>query len=135
MVDCSSLIRWLYAERGIWLPRRSIQQRELGDLIDITDIRAGDVVFTSGRIDYYHYNRRDGVGHVGIYVGNNMVIHAANSKSGIIETPLEKFTNSRNYRGTKRYVEKDAEVITLQTPPHRTVEFDDDIRWIILQAL
>ncbi len=26
IVNCSSFIKWLYAQRGIWLPRLSIQQ-------------------------------------------------------------------------------------------------------------
>src|SRR3989338_3495913 len=51
--DCSSLIKWLYAQKGIWLPRRSIQQREMGEIVSLEDIIAGDLVFTSGRIDYY----------------------------------------------------------------------------------
>src|SRR3989338_8780587 len=37
VVDCSSFIKWLYAQRGIWLPRRSIQQRELGEAVNLDE--------------------------------------------------------------------------------------------------
>ena len=64
--DCSSFIKWLYSQRGIWLPRRSIQQRELGESFEFDQIIAGDAVFVSGWIDYYLDDPADGVGHVGI---------------------------------------------------------------------
>ncbi|KKQ94039.1 MAG: hypothetical protein UT20_C0041G0007, partial [Candidatus Levybacteria bacterium GW2011_GWA1_39_11] len=77
VVDCSSFIKWLYAQRGIWLPRRSIQQRELGEVVNLDELVAGDVVFISGRIDYYHDDPANGVGHVGIATGYGTVVHAA----------------------------------------------------------
>jgi len=79
--DCSSFIKWLYAQRGVWLPRRSIQQRELGETIGPSELIAGDVVFTSGYINYYINDPTDGVGHVGVYTGDRTIIHAANKKN------------------------------------------------------
>jgi hypothetical protein len=61
VVDCSSFIKWLYGERGIWLPRRTIQQRNLGEAVDLDHLCAGDVVFTSGRINYYETDPLNGV--------------------------------------------------------------------------
>lgn len=133
--DCSSFIKWLYGQRGIWLPRRSIQQRELGEAIEPGDIVAGDIIFTSGWIDYYLNDPSDGVGHVGIATDDGTVIHAANRKAGIVETSVEHFIVKEKFRGIRRYIPKDADVITLLTPPHREVETSDDIRWIILQSL
>src|SRR3989344_2046019 len=48
VVDCSSLLKWLYGRRGIWLPRRSIQQYELGEAAELDGLIAGDIVFISG---------------------------------------------------------------------------------------
>ena len=134
VVDCSSFLKWLYGMRGIWLPRRSIQQRELGQSIELSQITSGDVVFVSGWIDYYLDNPSNGVGHVGLATGNKTVIHAANSKVGVIETPLDLFISKNKFRGVKRYVPKDMDVLTFETPPSREVETADDIRWIILQS-
>lgn len=85
--DCSTFTKWLYGQRGIWLPRRSIQQRELGDTVSLRELKAGDLVFKSGLIDYFLDDPSDGVGHVGIATDEKTIIHAANSKTGIIEVP------------------------------------------------
>ncbi|MDP2598232.1 MAG: NlpC/P60 family protein, partial [Candidatus Liptonbacteria bacterium] len=122
IVDCSSFIKWLYGKRGIWLPRRSIQQRELGQVVAPDDIIAGDVVFISGRIDYHLDDPADGVGHVGIATGDKTVIHAANKKSGVIETPLGEFIERVKFRGARRYVAKDRVVSTFELPDGREIE-------------
>ena len=135
IVDCSSFIKWLYAQRGIWLPRRSIQQREIGENIPLEQIDGGDVVFVSGHIDYYYTDPEDGVGHVGIATNAGSVIHAANRKSDVVETPLSSFIGKTKFRGVRRYIPKNIDVLTLETPKNREVEIADDIRWIILQSL
>jgi len=135
IVDCSSLIKWLYGQRGIWLPRRSIQQRTLGEDVQLDGLIAGDVIFVSGWIDYYDCNLSDGVGHVGIATGDGTVVHAANKKVGVVESPLVKFSKNDKFRGIRRYIPKGVEIVTLETPKEREVEIADDIRWIILQTL
>ena len=135
VVDCSSFIRWIYAQRGIWLPRRSIQQRELGEAVNLDKLVAGDVVFVSGWIDYYHDDPTNGVGHVGIATGDGTVVHAADRKANVVETLLDKFVGKTKFRGAKRYIPQGVEVLTFETPVDREVEIADDIRWIILQSL
>lgn len=132
--NCSSFVKWLYGERGIWLPRRSIQQRELGERVELTQLVAGDVIFVSGRIDYYSDDPADGVGHVGLVTGEGTVIHAANRKVGVVESPLNDFIRS-GFRGARRYIPQGMEVLTLEVPAGREVEIADDIRWIVLQSL
>ncbi|OGZ43037.1 MAG: hypothetical protein A2719_01585 [Candidatus Ryanbacteria bacterium RIFCSPHIGHO2_01_FULL_45_22] len=135
IVDCSSLIKWIYAQMGIWLPRRSIQQRELGEAVGLDELVAGDIVFVSGRIDYYHDDSANGVGHVGIATGDGTVVHAADRKANVVETPLDKFVGKTKFRGARRYLPKGIEVLTFKTPTEREVEIADDIRWIVLQSL
>lgn len=133
VVDCSSLTKWLYGQRGIWLPRRSIQQRDMGEVVHPGDIEAGDLIFVSGAINYYDTDPADGVGHVGIATGKGSVIHAADSKAGVIESPFSKFAAGTKFRGARRYIPRDKSIITLQFPQHRDVECSSDVRWIILQ--
>jgi len=135
VVDCSSFIKYLYGQRGIWLPRRSIQQRELGVSIPFEEVSKDDVVFVSGWIDYYHNDPSDGIGHVGIATGKGTVIHAADRKAHVVESSLESFVGKKKFRGIRRYVPKDQIVLTLETPLNREVEIDDDMRWIVLQSL
>src|SRR3989338_2904939 len=47
VVDCSSFMKWLYGERGIWLPRLSIEQRAFGEAVNFIDIIAHDLFFFS----------------------------------------------------------------------------------------
>lgn len=135
IVDCSSFTKWIYSNRGIWLPRRSIQQREYGEVVTIENIASGDLVFVSGWIDYFNDDPKNGVGHVGIATNDGNIIHAANKKVGVIETSIDKFIGKNKFRGASRYIPKNVEVLTFITPPNREVEIADDIRWIILQTL
>lgn len=135
LVDCSSLMKYLYAQLGILIPRRSIQQRELGEVVAVDELVAGDLVFVSGCINYYYDDPSDGVGHVGIVTENKTIIHALNGKKNVVETSLEKFIKMYGFRGARRYIPKGVEVLTFKIPPNRDVETDDDLRWIILQSV
>lgn len=136
IVDCSSFVKWLYGMRGIWLPRRSIQQRDFGWRVDFKDMIAGDLIFVSGRIDHYHDNPADGVGHVGVATDNGTIIHAADSKLNVVEVMPDEFIEKGRFRGVRRYVpNKNSDLVTLEAPPEREVETADDIKWIIRQSL
>ena len=135
VVDCSSFMKWLYAQRGIWLPRRSIQQRAMGQTIELNGISPGDLVFVSGRIDYFVDDPSAGVGHVGLATETQTVIHAANKRAGVVETPLDRFISEFEFRGARRLIPKKRHVMTLEIPKQRCVETSDDIKWIILQSL
>lgn len=135
LLDCSSFMKYLYAQYGIWLPRRSIQQRELGTSVAVENLIAGDLVFVSGHINYFINDELDGVGHVGIVTDSNTVIHAANKESGIIETSIKNFIGENKFRGAKRYIPNDSCITTLVIPSDRDVETSDDLKWIILQSI
>jgi cell wall-associated NlpC family hydrolase len=76
-VDCSGLVQQVYRQLGIKLPRTTYEQAKAGKVVSVNDIRPGDLVFYGG--DYHH---------VGIYVGNGGVVHAANSRMGVITSNL-----------------------------------------------
>ncbi len=135
-VDCTSFTKWVYGQCGIWLPRYSVQQRRCGELVNLSDISAGDIVFAIGRFNYYDINPSEGVGHAGLATGNGTVIHAANSRVGVIESTLANFLRSSdNFRGAARLIPKNHEVWCLEVPPEVWVETSDDIRWLILQRI
>lgn len=72
--DCSGFVKGVYAAFGINLPRTSSEQRSVGYAVSLSEIQPGDIVCYSG--------------HVGIYAGNNTLIHASNEKTGITLTSL-----------------------------------------------
>ncbi len=92
--DCSGLVQYVYKNAlGKDLPRVSYEQCKVGQAVSREDLQVGDLVF----FDTMNKGR---VSHVGIYIGNNEFIHAANSKKGVIKSTLtgyydKKFVNAR----------------------------------------
>ena len=84
-VDCSGLVRWSYLMNGILLPRNASQMIHCGDEVHITlpqdgnapgieDLRRGDLVFFGTPATDEKPQR---VTHVGIYIGNDHIIHSS----------------------------------------------------------
>ena len=65
--DCSGYVRYVFANAGIYLPRTADAQYEVGTPVTSDELIPGDLVFFS--------TYEPGASHVGIYVGNNMMIH------------------------------------------------------------
>ena len=69
--DCSGFVQSVYKNFGISLPRTSGEQGASGSAVDgVKNAKPGDLVWYSG--------------HIGIYIGNEQIVHASNSKVGII---------------------------------------------------
>ncbi len=130
--DCSSLIKWLYGHKGIWLPRNLLLWLELGQDIPVQNLEYGDIVFTSGPINYPVKNISGGIGHVGMVTNRQTVIHTTN-RTGVIEIPLDLFIRKKTFRTARRIFSN--ETITLAIPKEKEVETSDDIAWILYQAL
>ncbi|MFE4749111.1 NlpC/P60 family protein [Streptomyces mirabilis] len=63
--DCSGLTQAAWKAAGVDLPRTTWDQVNVGTTVPLSDIKPGDLVF------FY-----DDISHVGLYVGNGMMIHA-----------------------------------------------------------
>lgn len=71
--DCSGFTRYLYARmRGIPLPHSASRQARHGEKVTRDALQPGDLVF------FRTYRR--GISHVGIYIGGNRFVHAANRR-------------------------------------------------------
>lgn len=126
VVDCSSFTKWLYAQKGIWIPRLSVQQHAEGQICLPGDRRAGDLVFTRSHQLLYQ------PGHVGICTDEGSVIHASFSSAGVAETSYESFI-ARGFNGIRRVVLSN-ETRTFVSDAH-AIESSDDLRWLILKNL
>ncbi|TCS96780.1 C40 family peptidase [Hazenella coriacea] len=67
--DCSSFVQHVYKKNGINLPRNSRQQSTVGTTVPKSQLQKGDLLF-------FKTKKSNGrVAHVGIYAGNNKVLH------------------------------------------------------------
>ena len=73
-VDCSGLVRWSCLMNGILLPRNASQMVCCGDPVSLDSLQRGDLVFFGTPATSEKPQR---VTHVGIYIGNNHIIHSS----------------------------------------------------------
>ena len=73
-VDCSGLVRISHIMNGILLPRNASQQIKCGERVPLDQLQRGDLVyFGTAATD----DKPMRVTHVGIYLGNNKIIHSS----------------------------------------------------------
>lgn len=83
--DCSGFVQYVYRHMGVNLPRISADQARAGKRISFADLQPGDLV----AID--NSSRNNGADHIGIYIGNGMVINAPRPGRSVEIDPLSAF--------------------------------------------
>ena len=96
--DCSGLSFGVFNDKlGITLPRSSTAQSQAGITVPRSDLIPGDLMFfktTSAPI-----------GHVGIYIGDNLMIHASTGQRQVIITDINSDYYKTRYVNSKRIIE------------------------------
>jgi cell wall-associated NlpC family hydrolase len=77
--DCSGLTSFAYAAAGISLPHSSQAQAGYGTPVSRSDLQPGDLVF------FY-----EPISHVGLYIGNGMMVHARTYGSPVAVTSVDQ---------------------------------------------
>ncbi|MDE7426464.1 MAG: C40 family peptidase [Muribaculaceae bacterium] len=82
--DCSGFMMTLFNETlGVAIPRNSRKQGEYCMSVERNRLQPGDLVFFTGR------STGEEIGHVGMYIGDNKIIHSSSSR-GVIESSLDE---------------------------------------------
>lgn len=92
--DCSSYVQYVYGHFGISLKRVTWDQYNEGQSVSRDNLQAGDLVFFS--------TYQAGPSHVGIYVGNGIMINSSNS--GVSFANINSSYWSSRYYGARRVI-------------------------------
>lgn len=107
--DCSSLMAWLYSRAGIRLPRVSIDQYVYG--YEVQDLVFGDLIFANTKqgnihtttVDYMAGKEvKEGIDHVGMYIGEGKVLHATKAEGKVVVEPITESASFKNIIGYRR---------------------------------
>lgn len=98
--DCSGLTYYLYGEHGFTLDRRASTQLKNGIVVSKENMMIGDLVF------FRVPEETCEASHVGIYAGNNMIIHSGSKGVVYSDLSIDWFTDY--YLCTRRVINTDA---------------------------
>lgn len=89
--DCSGFTLKVFEENDLKLPRRSSDQAQAGEKVDIREVKPGDLLFfaTAGGSKVSHVGIVHDIGHD----GEVKFIHASTSKGVVISSLNEKYWN------------------------------------------
>jgi hypothetical protein len=82
--DCSGLVQYVYGKNGVRLPRVAEDQYQVGTPIRYENLQPGDLIFLANTY-------KQGISHVGIYIGNGQMLHAKGKAHGIVISPVGPF--------------------------------------------
>lgn len=120
--DCSGMVMELFLDvYNLKLPRSSAMQREFSRPVKYENMTPGDLVFFTTNKNSSRIN------HVGLYIGDNRMIHASSSR-GVIETSLSDKYWQNAYHSSGSVIETDKRArnnapVEVLTPP--SISFRD----------
>jgi peptidoglycan DL-endopeptidase LytE len=104
-IDCSAFVQKVFRELEVSLPRTAREQFEVGSAVTPGDLQKGDLIFFSTYASY--------ASHVGIYLGNNKMIHASSRDRRVVISPMNTAYYRSRYLGAKRITKVNPDVFKL----------------------
>ena len=111
-LDCSGIVKYVFAKLGVELPHRAAELAKLGDPVDkdTAVMQPGDLlVFGKAGMR---------ISHVGIYAGEGMMIQASSNYRHVVETPVVKYrpAGGLQWKGVRRIVAIDSTMLESDEP-------------------
>lgn len=98
-LDCSGFVQVVFNEAaGLLLPRTATEQSKVGEKIEKTELKPGDLVFFN--------TMRHAFSHVGIYLGDNRFLHAPRKGSEVRVEDMRQSYWTKRYNGARRVVDR-----------------------------
>ncbi len=144
--DCSSFINYLYVQSGVALPRITADQFVFGQSIEKDELKPGDLIFSQSsssdeekeftfiatgekmRQKVKHTKTFEflpgtdvpgGVDHLGLYAGDNKVIHSSSASRGVVEESLGETKAFQNIVGYRRMLQSEESRFVVVVPAER----------------
>ncbi len=95
--DCSGFTRYVFGRHGISLPRLAQEQFLVGHVVELADLRPGDLVFFT--------TVEPGASHVGVALDGDTFIHAPSERGQVRVERLSTRYWSERFLGARRIVE------------------------------
>ena len=112
-LDCSGIVKYVFAKLGVELPHRAAELAKLGDPVekDTAVMQPGDLLV------FGKAGKR--ISHVGIYVGEGMMIQASSNYHRVVETPVVKYrpAGGLQWKGVRRIVAIDSTMLESEPQP------------------
>ena len=93
-IDCSSFVQQVFQEMDVDLPRTAREQFKVGYEVPPSDLQKGDLIFFRTYASF--------PSHVGIYLGNNRMIHASSANHRVVISSLSSPYYRARFIGAKR---------------------------------
>jgi cell wall-associated NlpC family hydrolase len=112
-LDCSGIVKYVFAKLGVELPHRAAELAKMGDPItkDTAAMQPGDLLV------FGKAGKR--ISHVGIYIGDGKMIHASSTSHHVVETEVVKYrpAGGLQWKGVRRIVALDSTAIENEPEP------------------
>ena len=95
--DCSGIISWAYAQKGIIFPSYTVSQWDLTTPVQLSEARPGDLVFFRGT-----YGSPDFISHVEFYLSDSLMYGSNSSGVGYHDWSNEYW--KKHFAGVRRLV-------------------------------
>lgn len=124
IADCSAFTQWVFKQNGINIGRNTESQMSYGQKIQKNELTPGDLVFFA---DTYASGYKNGVSHVGIYVGNNEFIHCSSGAATVVKSKLNSAYYQSHYLCARRLDADDGDKLDINDENNNTNSNGDNI--------
>lgn len=101
-IDCSSFVQQVFRQMDVSLPRTAREQFKVGNDVPPGDLQKGDLLFFRTYANY--------PSHVGIYLGDNKMIHASSGERRVVITTFNTPYFRSRFIGAKRIAKINPEI-------------------------
>lgn len=95
--DCSGFVYYVYRQCGYSITRTATAQNGNGSFVSRDSLQPGDIVI-------FYNSAMSGIGHSGIYIGDNQFIHASSGSGKVVISSLSNTYYNTHYYSARRVV-------------------------------